>query len=271
MHCRGVILTLVSLLLGAITTVAVTWGISAARPCSAEWFGSKPTRSYAIEREHDMLLACEGHACHHRAVLIEKITHWEERERFRDFLMPTGRLHVSIEALPPWARREEVFKSDGFPASPRDFSIGLIVPDRFSYVVNAYGWPSPALRGAKIETTPTGGTWRDPKQDYRDYVLIGQKPIALPLGIIWPGFLINTLTFAAAWLAALLLGERAFRAISTRARFRRALRRGTCPACRYDLLGDFSSGCPECGWNREAADTGSPHSGHTPDTLPERS
>jgi len=25
--------------------------------------------------------------------------------------------------------------------------------------------------------------------------------------------------------------------------------RGLCPACAYDLRGEFNSGCPECGWN----------------------
>lgn len=29
-----------------------------------------------------------------------------------------------------------------------------------------------------------------------------------------------------------------------------AVRRGWCPKCRYDLLGQFAAGCPECGWGR---------------------
>lgn len=33
-------------------------------------------------------------------------------------------------------------------------------------------------------------------------------------------------------------------------RWRRA-RQGLCPYCSYDLLSDFSRGCPECGWGRE--------------------
>ena len=34
---------------------------------------------------------------------------------------------------------------------------------------------------------------------------------------------------------------------------RASSKRGTleCPACGYDLRGDFSAGCPECGWRRE--------------------
>ncbi|GJM18556.1 MAG: hypothetical protein DHS20C14_07690 [Phycisphaeraceae bacterium] len=37
----------------------------------------------------------------------------------------------------------------------------------------------------------------------------------------------------------------------TRARLR--IRRGRCPRCAYDLAGDLSPGCPECGWNRVPA------------------
>lgn len=92
----------------------------------------------------------------------------------------------------------------------------------------------------------------------------------LPLGIIWPGFLINTLTYATAWFVLLFAAHRATRTLITR----RRLRRGHCPACRYNLLGDFSCGCPECGWNRVRPlpiAHAVPHSGQTPDTLPDRS
>ena len=37
-------------------------------------------------------------------------------------------------------------------------------------------------------------------------------------------------------------------------RFRRR-RKGRCPNCAYDLKSDFSTGCPECGWNRTDTDT----------------
>ena len=30
------------------------------------------------------------------------------------------------------------------------------------------------------------------------------------------------------------------------------MNKGLCPNCEYDLRGDFSSACPECGWQREA-------------------
>ncbi len=67
---------------------------------------------------------------------------------------------------------------------------------------------------------------------------------ALPLRPIWPGFAINTILYAAIlWLLA--LGP-----FTARRMIRR--KRGRCIKCGYNLRGDFSAGCPECGWRREA-------------------
>ncbi len=65
----------------------------------------------------------------------------------------------------------------------------------------------------------------------------------LPLHPIWPGFAIDTIFYAAlTWI----LWSSPFAA---RRMIRR--RRGHCIKCGYDLRGDFSAGCPECGWRRE--------------------
>jgi hypothetical protein len=97
---------------------------------------------------------------------------------------------------------------------------------------------------------------RDPKSRGRSVVRLqaywrpGGNPYAtspaFPLGIIWPGFIINTLTYTLVWFVLLFAARRATRALITR----RRLRRGVCPMCSYDLRGDHASGCPECGWNR---------------------
>ncbi|MEE9128820.1 MAG: hypothetical protein V3T84_02295 [Phycisphaerales bacterium] len=64
----------------------------------------------------------------------------------------------------------------------------------------------------------------------------------LPLRPIWPGFAINTVFYAALlWL--LTFGLFAVRRVIRR-------KRGHCINCGYDLRGDFSAGCPECGWQR---------------------
>ncbi len=67
---------------------------------------------------------------------------------------------------------------------------------------------------------------------------------ALPFRPIWPGFAINTI-FYAAILGMLWLSPFVVRRVIRR-------NRGRCIKCGYDLRGDFSAGCPECGWRREA-------------------
>ena len=59
---------------------------------------------------------------------------------------------------------------------------------------------------------------------------------------IWPGFAINTASYAAIlWL--ITLGPLTARRIIRR-------KQGRCIKCGYDLRGEFASGCPECGWRR---------------------
>jgi len=131
------------------------------------------------------------------------------------------------------------------------------------------GWPAPALEG---------GEWRV-ERTQRSFAhtakwIIGSAgsfyPIGypagntsalrlLPLRPIFPGFLVNTLFYAAIWFG-IFFGVAALR---------RAIRRGRgrCVKCGYDLRGHHSPhphpqplsrgergvqvGCPECGWNRE--------------------
>lgn len=71
--------------------------------------------------------------------------------------------------------------------------------------------------------------------------LTGQPPLLLPLWPIVPGLLANSLVFVAvaAGMAALVRNLR---------RGRRFVR-GHCPFCNYDLRGDFSRACSECGRN----------------------
>lgn len=58
----------------------------------------------------------------------------------------------------------------------------------------------------------------------------------------WPKFFVGTAGWAT--VAALLL----YSWQAARRIYRN--RRGECSVCGYDLRGDFSSGCPECGWRR---------------------
>ena len=70
--------------------------------------------------------------------------------------------------------------------------------------------------------------WGRPQHQYR----------VLPLGIIWPGFAVNTLFYAGIlWLLIL--------AFTLRRLIRQ--RRGLCLACGYDLRHAEHEACPECG------------------------
>ena len=124
-----------------------------------------------------------------------------------------------------------------------------------------YGWPLPAMwnfhRRMNGVTDVVGITIQRARSSAMritdDEVRIertrsGQRgSLLLPTRVYWPGFLIDTLCYAAAW-CVLLVGLRAG-VMMTRRTIRK--RRGQCMNCGYDLRGDRAGGCPECGWNRE--------------------
>jgi hypothetical protein len=118
-------------------------------------------------------------------------------------------------------------------------------PPKRSIVAHLFraGWPMRSLQhqylfddndnGRTTTTiTPTSfGEWRSP-------VLVGYKQYAIfP---VWPGFLINTLFFAA--ITAAFLWS------ITALRIRARTRAGLCASCAYDRHGlSESTPCPECG------------------------
>jgi len=96
-----------------------------------------------------------------------------------------------------------------------------------------------------------------PEYVFDGLMVSGRVDRTLPLRPILPGFLVNTLFYAATWFC-IFFGVAALR---------RAIRRGRgrCVKCGYDLRGQRTSdeaterrsdggvriGCPECGWGRE--------------------
>ena len=64
----------------------------------------------------------------------------------------------------------------------------------------------------------------------------------LPLRPMLPGFVADTILFAAGFLSLFVLFQQV-------QRYDRRLR-GQCAICGYDLRGQPDAGCPECGWNR---------------------
>ncbi len=135
---------------------------------------------------------------------------------------------------------------NGFGYRLLDLGLGRDGP---TYAVVESGWPLYCLEAYgrwKRRPIATPRLRIDRKLDLwlvgPDQLDLDQRTI--PLRPIWPGFAINT-AFYAAILWLLTLGPFTLRRVIRR-------KRGCCIKCGYDLRGDFSGGCPECGWRREA-------------------
>ncbi len=118
------------------------------------------------------------------------------------------------------------------------------------------GWPVTCMTGGMWERWTGGGLTGTKleliQRSYVESIAVDLEeslytegfPRLLPLTPQPTGFAINTAFYAAIlWLVT--LGP-----FTARRMIRRT--RGHCIKCGYDLRGDFSAGCPECGWRREA-------------------
>ena len=117
------------------------------------------------------------------------------------------------------------------------------------------GWPARSMTGGMWERWTggplTGINFVLLKRSYVDSIVVGAEekliefgsPRLLPLRPELTGFAVNTIFYAVIlWL--LTLGPFTARRMIRRKRWR-------CINCGYDLRGDFSAGCSECGWQRE--------------------
>ena len=126
----------------------------------------------------------------------------------------------------------------------------LYAPPTFLRLEFATGWP---LRSMMWYTNTTDAAWNGGPNDKRPRwsIELPRGPArrrvylerrSLPLLPIWPGFAINTISYALLlwliWLITLVpsLLRRYFRQ-----------RRGHCTKCGYDLRGTEHEKCPECG------------------------
>ncbi len=102
------------------------------------------------------------------------------------------------------------------------------------------GWPARSLRGAALVQA---NQLKVVNATLAHRILRILPPSYLPLRPIWAGLSVNTIIYAGiVWVVLGLLKV-------IRGHIRELLLR--CPECGYDLRGDFSAGCPECGWRRE--------------------
>lgn len=125
------------------------------------------------------------------------------------------------------------------------------------------GWPAPALwsefdfdrqvligspRSGPYVTTSSGAVnvlRVVGHSDFARFSEVGYPCLALPFRPLWLGLGFNTALYAGLWAMLLLTSTVTQRVVRRR--------RGRCTACGYDLRGDYTAGCPECGWGRTPA------------------
>ncbi len=118
-------------------------------------------------------------------------------------------------------------------------------PNTEMIIEEARGWPLLSLKYEKHwhGGMPYPANWGIELGRHRSAAWSSFAVVALPLRPLWPGFAINTI-FYAAILSLLTFGPFAARRLIRD-------KRGRCIKCGYNLRGDLSAGCPECGWRRE--------------------
>jgi len=259
---RWILRILVCLILGAISTVAVAWGL-AFRPepnVYSIFSDGRFVRRLSVDRD----------------ILDTHINvDWGEFSLRQSWHWPGTDLTRWVDegeykgVLPRWSRCAE--------EEPL-IALGSKRPPETTYHEFASGWPFLAARCSYLSQ------WNVSPDPVVSWGLLlipqrfryGENPDStrriLPLVPIWPGFLINTIFYAAIWFAL-------FFGLTSSKRFIR-VRRGRCPRCGYDLRGQVervrgepprtsadpaglrtqdsslrtSHGCPECGWGRADID-----------------
>ena len=237
----------VFLLFGAVVNVAVAWGIAICPVDRESWFGRvypgfQYYEQYLSDRHLYLLTTVNilpGQLDLSQMVSessIYRLNFIPEPISEADFraLVPTWSRFAAIEPLEELANR---YHSDH---------------ELVSYDEYASGWPAYSLRffgPFYVIPAGSGNVSYDSRMTGYFHFTLPYKMVErgygsdLPFLPIWPGFAINTVFYAAVlWL--LTLGP-----ITARRMIRK--KRGHCIKCGYDLRGDFSAGCPECGWRRE--------------------
>ena len=216
----------VFLVLGAIINVAVAWGGALK---GSYRFTSNQYHSHATQPR--WLLSVSSGVGVTRISVIPNNDIWFEE----------GSATYSSEIIPYWSVTQRRPGANVFddPLGPWTLEFAYGWPLRSGLAVvrrNIYEAPGVRNRNNKFAIVTGIKILEEPSGEPLPYRTIPIRPIM-------PGFVANTLMYAAIlWL--LTLGPFTARRIIRH-------RRGHCIKCGYDLRGDLSAGCPECGWQRE--------------------
>ena len=252
---RLAIKIVIFLFLGAVVNVAVAWGCASWSDASMVRLTKRAAPSTDLER-------LQRAGWNPR----QSMEHWEYVYWIHELRSFGVTEHYVVEEA----------KATGFRNA-----IGMFYAQFHIATISETGWPCRSLSSTQWDVTgngqgfsistapwlqPNGGSLMGDPVDRRtetpiadwDRAMSVQLPPeigflslpadrTLPLRPMWLGLAANTAIFAlAAWLcAATLRGWRRLRRFS----------HGRCPACAYNLRGDYRATCSECGWLRKGADS----------------
>ena len=226
--------SLACLLLGAVTTIASSWGFAVRPPDLSKQEPRALMRPCRFDEADGTFEVYRWESP--GAVLLSS----SQFQRTCGFGMVAERGEPE-SLLPSWAHgRLGAAKKSRVCDSTSPLSNG-----RWSSV-GAFGWPLPAL--ATFRTRAGFGTsekdwgylqrprWLDfPDRTVRSRYFAWDN--ALPTAPLWPGTAVNTAAYSGAWAGLLLLPALCRRV--------RRVRAGRCLRCGYDLAGGLAR-CPEC-------------------------
>lgn len=117
-------------------------------------------------------------------------------------------------------------------------------------ILTQSGWPMLALQSRWLYSLPNEEGWTErgtfaARYDYGIYApawmfrIKSADSVLMPVRLNWPGFAVNSVLYGGA-LWSLTLGPFTLRRMLRK-------QRGGCVTCGYDLTGNTSGRCPECG------------------------